>query len=178
MKALSLSMNDFPHINSIVDPQVDSEGYIQQYVIKADHNFSVAIDSQNGLTTPNVKKVQTKSILELNKDIKDLIDRSNKGGLIQDDFNNGTFSVSSVGNIGGKYFVPTILRPAAAIIAIGKAHKVPKYVEGKENMWEPIDCITFSITADHRIIDGASIARFSQKLKQYIENPNLMLISM
>jgi 2-oxoisovalerate dehydrogenase E2 component (dihydrolipoyl transacylase) len=147
-------------------------------VIKADHNFSVAIDSKNGLTTPNVKKVQTKSILEINNDIKDLINRSEQGGLIQDDFNNGTFSVSSVGNIGGKYFVPTILRPAAAIIAIGKSHKVPKYVEGKENMWEPIDCITFSITADHRIIDGASVARFSQKLKQYIENPNLMLISM
>lgn len=147
-------------------------------MIKADHNFSVAIDSKHGLTTPNIKKVQTKSILDINRDLKDLIDRSNNDKLIQDDFNNGTFAVSSVGNIGGKYFVPTILRPSAAIIAIGKSHKVPKYVEGKEIMWEPMDCITFSITADHRIIDGASVARFSQRLKQYIENPNLMLISM
>lgn len=64
-----------------------------------------------------------------------MIDRSNSGSLIQDDFKNGTFSVSSVGNIGGKYFVPTILKPAAAIIAIGKSHIVPKYTQDKENMW-------------------------------------------
>ena len=57
MKALSLTLNEFPHINSVVDSKVDSEGYIQQYVIKADHNFSVAIDSKSGLTTPNIKKV-------------------------------------------------------------------------------------------------------------------------
>lgn len=77
MKALSLAMNDYPHINSVVDPSTDSEGYIKQYVIKADHNFSVAIDSKHGLTTPNIKKVQTKSILDINRDLKDLIDRSN-----------------------------------------------------------------------------------------------------
>lgn len=115
--------------------------------------------------------------MEINNDLKDLIQRSEEGSLTQDDFNNGTFSVSSVGNIGGKYFVPTILRPASAIIAIGKASKVPKYVEGKENQWEPMDCISFSITADHRIIDGASVARFSQRLKEYVGNPNLMLIN-
>lgn len=86
--------------------------------------------------------------------------------------------MSSVGNIAGKYFVPTILTPATSIIAIGKAHKVPKYVEGKENMWEPIDCISFSITADHRIIDGATVARFSKRMKELVENPKLMLISM
>jgi pyruvate/2-oxoglutarate dehydrogenase complex dihydrolipoamide acyltransferase (E2) component len=80
---------------------------------------------------------------------------------VQEDFNNGTFAVSSVGNIGGKYFVPTILRPSAAIIAIGKAYKIPKYTEGADMMWTPIDCVSFSITADHRVIDGASVARFS-----------------
>jgi len=86
--------------------------------------------------------------------------------------------VSSVGNIGGKYFVPTILAPATSIIAIGKARKEPKYVEGKENMWEPMDCLSYSITADHRIIDGATVARFSQRMKELVENPKLMLISM
>ena len=83
--------------------------------------------------------------------------------MTQEDFNHATFSVSSVGNIGGKYFVPTILRPQAAIIAIGKAVKVPKYVghHGSAHTWEPIDSISFSITADHRILDGATVARFS-----------------
>ena len=86
--------------------------------------------------------------------------------------------MSSVGNIGGKYFVPTILRPQAAIIAIGKAYKQPKYTGDDEtHSWEPMDTISFSITADHRILDGATVARFSQTMKKYIENPNLMLIS-
>lgn len=177
LKALSLAMSEFPQINAVVDPEVDDEGYIKQYVLKADHNFSVAIDSKEGLTTPNIKKVQAKSILEINNDLKDLINRSNEGGLLADDFSNGTFAVSSVGNIGGKYFVPTILRPSAAIIAIGKAFKVPKYNEGADMMWTPIDCVSYSITADHRIIDGASVARFSEKFKMYVENPSIMLIS-
>jgi len=101
--------------------------------------------------------------------------------LTKADFEGGSFSVSSVGNIGGKYFSPTIMRPHTAIIAIGKAHKAPKYVEGKgpdDYSWEPMDRITFSITADHRIIDGATCLRFCGKFKDFVENPNMMMINM
>jgi len=90
--------------------------------------------------------------------------------------------VSSVGNIGGKYFVPTILRPQAAIIALGKAYKTAKYVEddsyAQGYRWDAQDSINFSISADHRILDGATVARFSVRMKQLIENPNLMLLNM
>jgi 2-oxoisovalerate dehydrogenase E2 component (dihydrolipoyl transacylase) len=65
------------------------------------------------------------------------------------------------------------LRPQVAIIAIGKSQKVPHYF-GDE--LRPIEKITFSMTADHRVLDGATVARFCQTLKSYIENPNLMLI--
>lgn len=118
--------------------------------------------------------------MQINSDLRDLVERVKTNSLSRDDFENGTFSVSSVGNIGGKYFVPTILRPQTAIIAIGKAYKTPKYTgnDSDEHTWEPMDSISFSITADHRILDGATIARFSQSMKKYIENPNLMLISM
>lgn len=98
-----------------------------------------------------------------------------------EDFADGTFSVSSVGNIGGRYFVPTILRPQACIIAIGQAHKIAKYVENDTPQgysFVPSDSITFSISADHRICDGATVARFSQRMKQLIENPNLMLLNL
>ena len=111
IKALSLAMNEYPIINSVVNPELDSEGYIKEYVIKNDHNFSVAIDSKDGLTTPNIKQVNRKSILDINHDMRDLISRINSNQLQKSDFEDGTFSVSSVGNIGGKYFVPTILRP-------------------------------------------------------------------
>lgn len=80
-------------------------------MVKKQHNFSVAIDSQEGLTVPSIKSVQSKSILKIDQDLKLLIERAQKNQLTASDFEDSTFSVSSVGNIGGRYFVPTILRP-------------------------------------------------------------------
>ena len=92
----------------------------------------MAIDSKDGLTVPNIKAVQNKSILQIDADLKVLIDKAAKNTLAASDFADSTFSISSVGNIGGRYFVPTILRPQVAIIAIGKAHTYAKYVEDKD----------------------------------------------
>lgn len=66
IKAASLSMMEYPIVNSNFNPETDDDGYIKEYVIKKDHNFSIAIDSKDGLTVPNVKKVQEKSILQIN----------------------------------------------------------------------------------------------------------------
>ena len=111
IKAVSIAMHEHPVMNSHIDNDLDSEGYIQRYVMKHDHNFSIAIDSPDGLTVPNIKRVQEKSIIQINSDLKDLSNKASTGGLTKADFDDGTFSVSSVGNIGGRYFVPTILRP-------------------------------------------------------------------
>lgn len=182
IKACSIAMTEFPVMNSHIDNDLDAEGYIQRYVMKHDHNFSVAIDSPDGLTVPNIKAIQSKSILEINGDLKDLSTKAANGGLTKADFDDGTFSVSSVGNIGGRYFVPTILRPQAAIIAIGQAHRVAKLVDDDAHpdgmRIQKADAISFSISADHRVIDGATCARFAQRMKQLIENPNLMLLNM
>jgi 2-oxoisovalerate dehydrogenase E2 component (dihydrolipoyl transacylase) len=129
VKAASLAMKEYPIVNTQVNPETDSEGYIKEYVIKKDHNFSIAIDSKEGLTVPNIKRVQDKSILEINEEIMQLRDKAESGKLTQTDFEDATFSISSVGNLGGTYFVPTILRPQAGIMAIGKARKIAKYVE-------------------------------------------------
>ena len=182
VKAASISMQEYPIINSNFNPETDDEGYIKEYVIKKDHNFSIAIDSKDGLTVPNVKKVQEKSILQINNDIINLRERVDQGKLVAADFEEATFSISSVGNLGGTYFVPTILRPQVAIMAIGKARKHAKYVEDETHpdgyKFEPADLINISISADHRILDGATVAKFSARMRQLIENPNLMLISM
>lgn len=120
--------------------------------------------------------------MDIQRELIDIRERADKGGLTARDFEEATFSVSSVGNIGGTYFVPTILRPQAAIMAIGKARKTAKYVED-ENTKEgyrfvPQDSINISISADHRVLDGATVTRFGGKIKNYIENPNMMLINM
>ena len=182
VKAASLAMQQYPVINSNFNPETDDEGYIKEYVIKKDHNFSIAIDSKDGLTVPNIKRVQEKSILQINKDIVDLRDRINSGKLTAADFEEATFSISSVGNIGGNGFVPTILRPQVAIMAIGRATKTALYVEDSSHKdgyrWDPAEMVNVSISADHRIIDGATVARFAARMKELLENPNLMLVSM
>lgn len=111
IKACSIAMTEYPEVNSLVDNDLDAEGLIQRYVVKKDHNFSVAIDSAEGLTVPNIKQVQNKSILQIDNDLKALIEKTKNNQLGAADFADSTFSVSSVGNIGGRYFVPTILRP-------------------------------------------------------------------
>jgi 2-oxoisovalerate dehydrogenase E2 component (dihydrolipoyl transacylase) len=182
VKAASIAMQEYPIVNSQFNPATDEEGYIMEYVIKKDHNFSIAIDSKDGLTVPNVKRIQDKSILQINQDIVSLRDRVDQGKLTAADFEDATFSISSVGNIGGTGFVPTILRPQVAIMAIGKATKTAKYVEDASladgYKFVPADMINISISADHRILDGATVARYAARMKELIENPNLMLISM
>ena len=109
-------------------------------------------------------------------------EKVDQGKLSAADFEEATFSISSVGNIGGTYFVPTILRPQVAIMAIGKARKTAKYIEDPAHSdgyrFVPADTINISISADHRILDGATVAKFSARMKELIESPNLMLISM
>lgn len=180
IKAISLSMRNSPSMNINVNPETDEDGYIKEYVIKHDHNIAVAIDTPNGLVVPVIKKVQLKSILDVNKELMELRDRANAGKLTADDYKDGTFSVSSVGNLGGTYFVPTILRPQGSIVAIGKLNKKPKYVgtEATGHQWEPIEAINFSYSCDHRVIDGATCARFSEDVRKLIENPQNMLLNM
>ena len=129
IKACSIALLEYPMMNSHVDNELDSEGYIKSYVMKKAHNFSVAMDTKDGLIVPNIKHVEDKSILQINGDLLSLRDKANTGALVAEDFANGTFSISSVGNIGGTYASPVVLRPQAAIIAIGKARKYAKYVE-------------------------------------------------
>jgi 2-oxoisovalerate dehydrogenase E2 component (dihydrolipoyl transacylase) len=111
VKAASVAMQEYPIVNSNFNPETDDEGYIKEFVIKKDHNFSIAIDSKDGLTVPNIKKVQDKSILQINNDLIGIRERVDQGKLVASDFEEATFSISSVGNIGGTYMVPTILRP-------------------------------------------------------------------
>lgn len=111
VKAASVAMQEYPIVNSNFNPETDDEGYIKEFVIKKDHNFSIAIDSKDGLTVPNIKKVQDKSILQINNDLIGIRERVDQGKLVASDFEEATFSISSVGNISGTYMVPTILRP-------------------------------------------------------------------
>jgi 2-oxoisovalerate dehydrogenase E2 component (dihydrolipoyl transacylase) len=98
IKALSLSLSEFPILNSIVNPNLGNDGYIYEYTLKNDHNISIAIDTTEGLVVPNIKKVQNKSVMEIQKDLNFLVDKSKNRKLTNDDLTNGTFSCSNIGN--------------------------------------------------------------------------------
>lgn len=129
LKAFSQAMIKFPIFNAVSNPVTDKEGYITEYIEKAEHNISIAIDTPSGLLVPNIKSVQRKSILQINDEVRALIDRGRAGTLTQEDLSDGTFTLSSIGGIGGLIGAPVIFRPQVAIAAMCKIRTVGDFVK-------------------------------------------------
>ena len=186
IKAVSNALLEYPQLNSNVNPNLGEDGYISEFTIKRDHNISIAIDSPEGLVVPNIKRVQDKSILQIQKELYELRDKTEARKLTSEDLKEGTFTISNIGNIGGKVLSPVILPPQTCIIGISKIFDsvtvVPKSGEYEDSQAYHLvkkkdlavlfhKAVNLCISADHRIIDGATVARFSELLKTYIEQP-------
>lgn len=169
IKAASIALLKFPIINSSLD--VENETVIY----KGAHNISVAIDTPDGLVVPNIKNCQSKTILEIAKDLNELIARGRSGTLKPEDFVDGTFSLSNIGVIGGTYTHPCIMAPQVSIGAMGRTKAVPRFNEKGEIVKAYIMNVSWS--ADHRVIDGVTMASFSNVWKEHLENPALFLVS-
>lgn len=180
VKAFSQAMLEYPVFNSHCNPVTDKEGYITEYVEKADHNISIAVDSPSGLLVPNIKAVQTKSILQINEEIRQLIERARAGNLTNEDLSDGTFTVSNIGNIGGMNGTPVIFRPQVALGAIGRIRTVPDYIKKPNGELElvPREVVGVCMTCDHRIMDGATGARMIMLVKRYIEDIDSLLLTL
>ena len=141
-----------------------------------DHNIGMAVDSKVGLLVPNVKQVQSKSIVDLAMDITRLTNDARSGRVSPDDLKGGTISISNIGAIGGTVATPIINKPESAIVALGKVQQLPRFNDKGEVEARSIMQVSWS--GDHRIIDGGTIARFSNLWKDYLENPSRMLMKM
>jgi len=170
MKAMSLALQQFPLINSQVNDDCTELTYFD------DHNIGMAVDSKVGLLVPNVKQVQTKSILDLAKDITRLTNDARSGRVPTADLKGGTITISNIGAIGGTVATPIINKPEAAIVALGKLQTLPRFNTLGEVEARSIMQVSWS--GDHRIIDGASIARFCNLWKLFLEEPANMLVHM
>ena len=184
MKAVSLSLKRFPIFNSHVD--ADCTKILQ----KKSHNIGVAMDSRIGLLVPNVKNVQELSVLEIAKELNRLqnlvfdvcFNQAKDGKLAPADLAGGTITISNIGAVGGTYMKPLLLCPQIAICAIGKHKTIPRYDEDGNIVPLQIGNITWAgilgvlISGDHRVLDGATMAKFSNSVKEYIENPDLMIL--
>jgi len=169
VKACSLSLMHFPILNSSLNVESETITY------KAAHNIGVAMDTPMGLLVPNIKNVQNLTAYEIALELNRLHTTGLAGKLTQQDLTGGTFSLSNIGSIGGTYAKPVILPPEVAIGALGKIRTVPRYVGGE---LFPHQVMNVSWSADHRCIDGATMARFSNMWKGYLENPSSMVMDM
>ncbi len=170
MKAMSLAIKEFPLLNTQVNDDCSELTYFD------DHNIGMAVDSKVGLLVPNVKHVQTKSILDLANDIMRLTNDARSGRVASEDLKGGTITISNIGAIGGTVATPIINKPEVAIVALGKLQKLPRFNEQGEVEARSIMQVSWS--GDHRVIDGGTIARFCNLWKSFLEKPSNMLVHM
>ncbi|XP_073499142.1 lipoamide acyltransferase component of branched-chain alpha-keto acid dehydrogenase complex, mitochondrial [Phyllobates terribilis] len=170
LKAASLGLLQYPILNASVDDNCQNITY------KAAHNIGVAMDTQQGLIVPNVKNIQVRSIFDIAVELNRLQKLGSLGQLGAADLTGGTFTLSNIGSIGGTYAKPVIMPPEVAIGAIGKLQVVPRFDSKGQVVKAQI--LNISWSADHRIIDGATMSRFSNLWKTYLENPSAMLLDL
>lgn len=174
IKAISLTFEQFPLLNSHLD--TTSNLSKPQIVLKGSHNIGVAVDSPSGLLVPVIKNVQNHSIASLAQEITRLATLARNGKLSSADLNGATFTVSNIGSIGGTAVAPVIVGPQVGIVGIGKARLVPAFDESGE-LVKKEECV-FSWSADHRVVDGAYVARAAEEVRKCVEGVEGMLMRM
>ncbi|MBT6578701.1 MAG: dihydrolipoyllysine-residue acetyltransferase, partial [Cellvibrionales bacterium] len=146
IKALSLSLKQFPILNSQVNEDCSELKYL------ASHNIGMAVDSPSGLLVPNIKDVQNMNIVEIAEQSHRLTEQARAGRISPNDLKGGTITVSNVGAIGGTIATPIISKPQVAIVALGRVQTLPRFdVEGNVSTQK---IMTISWSGDHRVIDG------------------------
>lgn len=170
MKALSLALLEFPILNSQPNDDFSELHYL------GSHNIGMAVDSRAGLLVPNAKGVEQLSIPELAQELARLIDAARSGRIDPADLKGGTITISNVGAVGGTVATPIINKPEVAIVALGKVQELPRF--NRKGKVVARKLMTVSWSGDHRVIDGATMARFSNCWKAYLEEPNSMLMAM
>ena len=138
------------------------------------HNIGIAMDTPQGLLVPNIKDVSSKSILEIASECSRLQALAKQGKLSVEDITGGTITVSNIGSIGGTYVAPVIVQSEVAILGIGKAKTIRAFDDQDRVVKKEI--MHFSWSADHRVVDGATMARMAERVKSFVEDPGLMMM--
>jgi pyruvate dehydrogenase E2 component (dihydrolipoamide acetyltransferase) len=167
IKALIPALKQYPYLNSTFDDEK------QEIVLKKYYNIGIATNTDQGLVVPVLKDADHKSIAQLAEEIAKLSEKARTGRLTLDEVQGSTFTITNVGSIGGMFATPIINYPEAAILGV---HKVTKRPVVKDNQIVIRDMTYLSVSFDHRAIDGAMAAEFMNVIKQYLEDPKLLLL--
>ena len=165
IKACVAALKKFPEFNSSLDG--DALVYKQYY------HIGFAADTPNGLVVPVIKDADKKGVLQISQEMSELAKKARDGKLGPADMSGATFTISSLGGIGGRYFTPIINAPEVAILGVCKSQMEPKW-DGKQ--FVPRLMLPLSLTWDHRVIDGAAAARFNAYLGQILADFRRVLL--
>ncbi|QLG28786.1 2-oxo acid dehydrogenase subunit E2 [Halorarum halophilum] len=167
IRAITTALQEFPYLNSSLDEEAG------EIVLHDEYNVGIAVATDAGLMVPVVKNADRKGLKELAADVRDLAERARNREISPSEMQGGTFTVTNIGVIGGEFSSPIINHPEAAIFAMGPIRKRPWVVDDEVVARETM---RFSMSVDHRLVDGADAARFSNRVKELLANPALLLL--
>ncbi|NPT42477.1 dihydrolipoyllysine-residue acetyltransferase [Paraburkholderia sp. 1N] len=151
IKAAAFTLKKFPEFNASLDGD--------NLILKQYYHIGFAADTPNGLVVPVIRDVDKKGVIEIGKEMGELAKLAREGKLKPDQMQGGSFTISSLGGIGGTYFTPIINAPEVAIMGVCKSYWKQVSPDGKQSAWRLT--LPLSLSWDHRVIDGAAAARFN-----------------
>ena len=167
VKACVAALKKFPEFNSSLSPEKDS------LILKHYYNIGIAVDTPGGLVVPVVKDADRKGIVELSREFMSTSAKARDGKLGPSDMAGGTFTISSLGGIGGTSFTPIVNAPEVAILGVVRSKLSPVW-NGTE--FTARNMLPLSLSYDHRVIDGALAARFARHLCYLLEDDRRLLL--
>ncbi|TLS29524.1 hypothetical protein PpBr36_00235 [Pyricularia pennisetigena] len=172
IKAVSLALYQYPILNARVD--IPSDGGKPSLAMRKQHNIGVAMDTPSGLLVPVVKNVNERNVLSIAAELVRLQSLATSGKLSPADMSGGTMTVSNIGSIGGTYLSPVVVERELAILGVGRMRTVPAFGENDKVVKKHV--CNFSWCADHRVVDGATLARAANMVRQVVEEPDVMVM--
>jgi pyruvate dehydrogenase E2 component (dihydrolipoamide acetyltransferase) len=167
MKASVVALKEYPEFNASLSPDKDA------LILKRYYHLGIAVDTPEGLVVPVIKDVDRKGILELSQELSAVSQKMREGNISPSDIQGATFSISSLGGIGGTNFTPIVNAPELAILGIVRAATKPVW-DGKA--FQPRLMLPLCLSYDHRVIDGALAARFTRRLADILADIRALVL--
>ncbi|HPT82401.1 MAG TPA: dihydrolipoamide acetyltransferase family protein [Limnochordia bacterium] len=169
IKAAVLALREFPLFNASFSAETE------EIILKKYYNMGIAVDTPDGLLVPVIKNADQKGLLQIARELQTLAEKARERTLSLEEIQGGTFTLTNYGAVGALAGVPVIKHPEAAILGIGSITRRPVAAEDNQIAIRQILPVTLSF--DHRFIDGGSAGRFIKRLRAYLEQPLLLLLS-
>jgi len=158
IKSLVATLKKFPSFNSSID-----EIYNGKMTLKKYFHIGIAVDTEHGLMVPKIRDVNNKNLNQISLELKEISDKCRKLKIDKKEFFGGSMTITSLGGIGGSFFTPIINYPEVAILGVGRTYYKQVFIDDE---FHKRIMLPLSLSYDHRIIDGAEAARFSNELKE------------